>query len=77
MSYMFCNCKLLKSLPDISKWNISNVFNMEGMFYYCISLKSFKYISKWKLNKNINLKDTFKGIDQKLIPKNFKNILHI
>ena len=33
MSYMFCNCISLSSLPDISKWNTNNVKNMNGLFY--------------------------------------------
>ena len=34
MSYMFSNCPNLLSLPDISKWNTTNVDNMCYMFYY-------------------------------------------
>ena len=53
MSYMFYECKSLKSLPDISKWNISNVNNMSWMFSYCNSLKSLPDISKWNTS-NVN-----------------------
>ena len=35
MSYMFYNCSELSSLPDISKWNTSNVNDMYGMFDGC------------------------------------------
>ncbi len=35
MSGMFCRCKSLESLPDISKWDIKNVDNMSRMFYHC------------------------------------------
>ena len=37
MSGMFYGCKSLNSLPDISKWNTSNVKNMSGMFDECLS----------------------------------------
>ena len=44
MSYMFSGdyreVTLLSSLPDISKWNISNVTTMENMFKGCIKLKN-------------------------------------
>ena len=36
MSYMFSGCKSLNSLPDISKWNTSNVnYDMRSMFDDC------------------------------------------
>ena len=37
MSSMFSNCTKLSSLPDISKWNTSNVNDMNKMFYGCKS----------------------------------------
>ena len=37
---MFYRRGKLKSISDISKWNTSNVTNMEYMFYGCRSLKS-------------------------------------
>ena len=45
---MFGNCNLLISLPDISKWDISNITTMGGMFGGCSSLISLPDISKWK-----------------------------
>ena len=36
---MFSECKLLESLPDISKWNTNNVTNMNNMFGGCELLK--------------------------------------
>ena len=53
MREMFANCSSLSSLPDISKWNTTNVKDMDEMFGYCSSLISFPDISKWKLNKNL------------------------
>ena len=35
----------LKSLPDISKWNIYKVTDMSYMFYECSSLSSLPDIS--------------------------------
>ena len=35
---MFCGCNSLNSLPDISKWDTSNVYyNMRSMFDECLS----------------------------------------
>ena len=38
MSYMFYNCYSLKSLPDISNWNINKVSNKSHLFSNCDSL---------------------------------------
>ena len=38
MSYIFKGCITLKYLPDISKWNISNVTNITGIFENCSSI---------------------------------------
>ena len=48
MSAMFFGCKSLSSLPDISKWNTSNVTDMSFMFYEC--KKSLIIPSKFKEN---------------------------
>ena len=32
MDFAFANCKSLKELPDISKWNTSNVIDMSGLY---------------------------------------------
>ena len=32
---VFCECSSLKSLPDISKWNINNATKKDLMFYGC------------------------------------------
>ena len=39
MSYMFYGCNSLSSLPDISKWNTSNVTDMSSMFSNTLRLK--------------------------------------
>jgi surface protein len=46
MSNMFGNCVSLTSLPDISKWNISNDTEMFDMFWGCKS--SLNIPSKFK-----------------------------
>ena len=48
MSYMFYECSLLNSLPDISEWDTKNVINMSHMFKNCGSLKYLPDISKWE-----------------------------
>ena len=45
MAYLFSNCKSLISLPDLSKWDTSNVDNMRHMFEKCMSLKSLPDMS--------------------------------
>ena len=52
MSFMFSDCSLLSSLPDISKWNMENVNDIRGIFCECESLKSLSDISNWN-TKNI------------------------
>ena len=46
MDSMFSECYSLSSLPDISKWNISNVINMKDMFKNCS--KKLKIPKKFK-----------------------------
>ena len=57
---LFKNCLSLQSLPDISKWNIKNVVNINNIFKGCSSLFSFPDISKWNFHNitdknNINI----------------------
>ena len=47
MRGMFDNCSSLLSLPDISKWNTSNVKYMSHMFDYCKD--SLNIPSKFKI----------------------------
>ena len=49
---MFYECESLISLPDISKWNTSNVNKMEGIFRRCKSLISLPNLSKLDLRDN-------------------------
>ena len=69
---IFSNCKSLISIPDISKWNISNIKIMDRMFENCSSLKSLPDLSKWDISKVESMKDMFKGCSDLLkIPSKF------
>ena len=46
---MFSNCKSLISLPNISKWNLTNVVNMSYLFSNCESLLSLPDLSRWDI----------------------------
>ena len=61
MNSMFYGCKSLISLPDISKWNTSNVNDMSRMFYLCNSLISLPDISKWNTSNVNNMSEMFDG----------------
>ena len=62
LSQLFYGCSSLKSLPDISKWNIDNVENTELLFAGCSSLKSLPDISKWNLFNNKNKPSLFHSL---------------
>jgi len=55
MSFMFCGCLSLLSLPDISKWNIYNVTNIGYIFCGCLSLTELADISKWNIINVTNM----------------------
>jgi len=50
MSELFSGCSSLSYLPDISKWNLNNVRNMNDLFSGCSSLSFLPDISKWNIN---------------------------
>jgi surface protein len=58
---MFFRCKSLISLPDISKWDTSNVEDMNEMFYKCKSLISLPDISNLNLSRVISMSHMFSG----------------
>ena len=47
---MFSNCKALNTLPNLEKWNISNVKNLNYMFAGC--QKYLKIPMKFMNKKN-------------------------
>ena len=55
MSGIFSGCKLLLSLPDISKWNTNKVAYMSGIFSGCKLLSSLPDISKWNTHNVISM----------------------
>ena len=59
MSGIFQECKSLISIPDISKWDISNVKRIDNMFNECESLKSLPDISKWNTGNITTMEGIF------------------
>ena len=51
MSRMFFQCKSLIYLPDLSKWDTSNVTEMDGKLECCDSLISIPGLSQWNTCK--------------------------
>ena len=50
LKYLFSECSLLSSLPDISKWNTNNLIKMKYLFNKSSLLKSLPDISNWNTN---------------------------
>ena len=59
MAYIFYECNSLISLPDISKWNTSNVINMSEMLRECFSLISLQNTSERNTDKISNRIDHY------------------
>ena len=80
MSSMFNRCSSLRLLPDISKWNTSNVISMVRMFSDCTSLISFPNISLWDFSNVEDKSYMFSGcqhdfLKEKLYDNNYDNVL--
>ena len=54
LDFMFIGCEELFALPNLHKWNVSNVTSMRSMFNECTSLTIISDISKWN---TINVTD--------------------
>ena len=54
MEHMFNNCNSLVSLPDISKWDTSNVKNMKRMYNNCNSLMNLPDTSNFNTSEESN-----------------------
>ena len=52
MSYMFREAT--SANPDVSKWNVSNVNDLQGMFYAATSANP--NVSKWNVLKATDMK---------------------
>ena len=59
MVRVFSNCFSLKELPDISKWNTGNVYDMTGLLENCISLGKLPNISNWDVHNLENVDKIF------------------
>ena len=67
MREMFNGCNSLILLPDLSKWNTSNVNNMSWMFSYCSKLSSLPDISKWDTSNVNDMYGMFDGMFKRCI----------
>ena len=76
MGGIFDGCSSLSSLPDISKWNISNVINMRSMLYGCSSLSSLPDISNWNTNNVTNMREMFYDCSNMILTKVIKTRLY-
>ena len=63
---MFCNCKTLKSLPNLSEWNMTRAVDISSMFQNCRSLKSLFNISKWNIENGKKKDNLFEGCSNEL-----------
>ena len=59
MSYMFKNCKNLKSIGNLSNWNVSNVKKIIGVFDNCEQLESVGDLSNWNVSNIRDMQYTF------------------
>ena len=59
LSFMFHECSLLFSLPDIANLDISNVKDISYLFYGCSSLRNISDISKWDTSNVKDMRNLF------------------
>ena len=57
MNGLFYKCSSLIILPDISKWNTTNVTDLSDIFAECSSLSKLPDISKWNTTNVTNLSE--------------------
>ena len=55
---MFTHCPI-SEIPDISKWDVSNILNMSYMFSGCIKLTAFPNIFNWEIKNHANMRGIF------------------
>ena len=85
MSYMFCDCEILRKIRNKSKWTTNDLTNMSYMFYNCKSLKSLPLFLEWETSKVTNMSYMFYGCESLLkLPNisqwktdNVKNMSHM
>ena len=73
---MFAHCSSLKSLPDITNWNLIKVATMKYMFYNCFSLSIFPNISflESKIKSETDIYNIFKGCNSLTIKPDLSNV---
>ena len=69
---MFCDCRNLTSVGDLSNWNVSNVKDMNYMFEHCEQLKSVGDLSNWNVSKVNYMNNMFDNSGIINIPKWYK-----
>ena len=79
---MFFNCSSLTKLPEISKWEIKNISNIESMFSSCSSIIFLPDISIWNIGKIKSLKNMFSSCSSlKILPDiskwNTENVINM
>ena len=67
LSCMFYGCSSLISLPDLSKWNTSNINDMRKMF------KNSLILSKWKTSNIFDVSKMFNGCVNLIIHSNINS----
>ena len=76
MFKMLGECKLINSIENLAKWDVSNVKYMGYMFFNCYGIKNIKCLEKWKFKEDVETKGMFGGMNNeaiKTIPDNFRN----
>ena len=61
MSCLFYKCSSLFSIPDISKWDTSNVINMSYLFGKYKNLENLRDISNWNTSNVKYMQGIFMG----------------
>ena len=76
ISFMFYECKQLKSVGDLSKWDVSGVNDMYGVFYNCQQLESIGDLSDWNVSNVENMWRMFYGSGIKNTPDWYKQYIN-
>jgi len=78
---MFAECLSLSLMPNISRWNMSNVNNSSNILNECKLLKFIPNIYNLNDNKTINVENNLEpisiGITKKIIEQIENNIYEI
>ena len=72
MRSIFYECEQLKSVGDLSNWNVSRVQIINSMFNDCEQLKSVGDLSNWNVSNVRSMSDMFNKSGITNIPKWYK-----